>query len=275
MTDTEKLTRLFAALGASDPQVWAESEVGENLPQLARYRLLCALSQDIQAWDNASIDSLLDNRDDRAGTDAEGARAVDHAADVERIARAVARETTFSVLYRLADPDSDDLPADLRQQMPGWVLMETAPAGELTHRVLDALYEDLDTPGPPAQASRSRTVAEGWIREINLRPFCESLAAEVAYDFDDSDWLAIDTAFPGTDDEQPRSAWYTYPLVGRDRVDLHIARSVGGSEVSVSVQGTVDSRVRNRVELLLDIMARYDLMSRHGLVDDSSVRRGW
>lgn len=194
---------------------------------------------------------------------------------MERIARAVARETTFSVLYRLADPDSDDLPADLRQQMPGWVLMETAPAGELTHRVLDALYEDLDTPGPPAQASRSRTVAEGWIREINLRPFCESLAAEVAYDFDDSDWLAIDTAFPGTDDEQPRSAWYTYPLVGRDRVDLHIARSVGGSEVSVSVQGTVDSRVRNRVELLLDIMARYDLMSRHGLVDDSSVRRGW
>ncbi|WP_329545779.1 hypothetical protein [Streptomyces sp. NBC_01356] len=283
MSDVEKLTRLFAALGASDPRGWAESEAEENLPQLARYRLLRALSQDIQAWDTASIDSLLSDGDDsddsdhhaeRAGTDAERARAVDHAADAERIARAVARETTFSVLYRLADPDSDDLPADLRQQMPGWVLMETAPAGEPTHRVLGALYEDLNTLGPPAQASRSGTVAEGWIRQTNLRPFCESLATEVAYDFDDSDWLAIDTALLDTDDEQPPSAWYTYPLVGRDRVDLHIARSVGGSEVSVSVRGTVDNRVRTRVELLLDIMARYDLMAGYGLVDDGSGHRG-
>ncbi|MFD3929448.1 hypothetical protein [Streptomyces sp. NPDC058614] len=282
MTDAEKLTRLFAALGASDPQGWAESAVEENLPQLARYRLLRALSQDIQAWDTASINSLLDDGDgdgrnhhaERACTDSQRARALDQAADTARIARAVARETTFSVLYRLADPDSDDLPAELRQQMPGWVLMETAPAGEPTHRVLGALYEDLDTLGPPAQASRSRTVAEGWIWETNLRPFCESLAAEVAYDFDDSDWLAIDTALPDTDDEQPRSAWYTYPLVGRDRVDIHIARSVGGSEVSVSVQGTVASRVRDRVELLLDIMARYHLMAGYGLVDDGSGHRG-
>lgn len=193
--------------------------------------------------------------------DAEENRVLDHAADVEWIARAVARETTFGVLYRLADPDSDDLPAGLRQQLPGWTLMETAPAGGPTHRVLGALHEDLDTLGRSAKASRSRTVAEGWIWETNLRPFCESVSAEVAYDFDDSDWLAIDTALPTTDNEQPRSAWYTYPLVGHSRVDLRIARSVCGTEVSVSVQGAMGSRVRTRIELLLDVMARYEIAS--------------
>ncbi|MGW3287369.1 hypothetical protein ACWDR3_22300 [Streptomyces sp. NPDC001002] len=135
--------------------------------------------------------------------------------------------------------------------------METTPAGELTHRAMDALYEDLDSLDSLADASRSRTVAQGWIWGDNLRPFCESLAAEVAYDFDDSDWLAIETALSDTDDEQPRSAWYVYPLVGHSRVDLQLARSVGGSEVSVSVQGNVNSRVRARLDLLLNIMARY------------------
>ena len=249
MTDAETIGRLLAALGAEDPHGWAESEVEETLPQLARYRLLRALSQDIEAWDTASVASLRDRS--MAGE----ARATDPVAEAAWIARAVARETVFGVLYRLAD--SDALPTALRQQMPGWVLMETTPAGELTHRVLDALHEDLDTLDSPAEAPRSKTVAEGWIRETNLRAFCESLAAEVAYDFDDSDWLAIDTALPHTDDEQPPSAWYIYPLVGRTRLDLHVARSVGGSEVSVSVQGTVSSRSRIRVELLLDVMARY------------------
>jgi hypothetical protein len=254
VSENEKITRLFAALGADDPQGWAESEVAENLPQLARYRFLRALSQDIEAWDTASVSSLRDD------SDAEGATESNPTMDLGRLARLVAREMAFSVLRRLADPDSDDLPADIRQQMPGWVLTETTPAGEPTHRSLDCLYEDLDTVVDSSPGTQpSRTVATGWIWLSNLRPFCEYLAAEVEYDFDDSDWLAIDTALPETDDDQPRSAWYTYPLVGRDRVNLQIARSVNGDEVSVSVQGTVDSRVRSRVELLFDIMARYAL----------------
>ncbi|MEU6601934.1 hypothetical protein [Streptomyces flaveolus] len=257
MTDAEKITRLFAALGAEDPESWAGSEVREDLPQLARYRLLRALWQDIRAWDSASVDSLRD------ATDAQGATAPDHAVDLGRLARLVARETTFGVLYRLADPDGDGLPAGMREQMPGWVLTETTPAGEPTHRVLGALYEDLNTMGDPSVgAPRSRTVAEGWIWGTNLRPFCEALAAEVAYDFDDGDWPAVEAALPDTDDEQPRSARYTHPLVGRDRIDLHIARSVGGTEVSVSIEGSLNSRTRNRVELLLEVMARYEIAPR-------------
>ncbi|MFE5891258.1 hypothetical protein ACFQ6E_20235 [Streptomyces sp. NPDC056462] len=254
MSDDEKISRLFAALGADDPHSWAESEIEENLPQLARYRFLRALSQDIQAWDTSSVNCLRDV------SDAEGAIESDPTMDLGRLARLVARETAFSVLCRLADPDSDGLPADIRQQLPGWVLTETTPAGEPTHRSLDCLYEDLNTViDSSGDTPPGKTIAAGWIWLTNLRPFCEYLAAEVEYDFDDSDWLAIDTALPETDDDQPRSGWYTYPLVGRDRIDLQIARSVNGDEVSVSARGTVASRVRSRVELLFDIMARYEL----------------
>ncbi|MER5937580.1 hypothetical protein ABT121_09710 [Streptomyces sp. NPDC001928] len=254
MSGDEKISRLFAALGAADPHSWAESEIEENLPQLARYRFLRALAQDIQAWDTSSVNSLRDD------SDAEGAIESDPTMDLGRLARLVAREAAFNVLRRLADPDSDDLPADIQQQLPGWVLTETTPAGEPTHRALDCLYEDLNTVvDSSGDTQPSKTIAAGWIWLTNLRPFCEYLAAEVEYDFDDSDWLAIDSALPETDDDQPRSAWYAYPLVGRDRIDLQIARSVNGDEVSVSAQGTVNSRVRSRVELLFDIMARYAL----------------
>ncbi|MFJ4782910.1 hypothetical protein [Streptomyces sp. NPDC088794] len=250
MTDAAKIAGLFAALGAEDPQGWAVSEVEENLPQLARYRLLRALWQDVQSWDRASIGALHDE------VNAETA-SVDQVVDLGRIARLVARQATFDVLYRLADPDGDELPATVREQLPGWRLTETSPAGRPTHRALDALYEDFDAVGPETEAIQSRTVAAGWIWDANTRPFCESLAAEVGYDFDDSDWQAIAGALPDTDDDQPRATWFTYPLVGRSRIDLRIARSVGGSEVSVHVEGPATSRFRIRIELLLGIMARY------------------
>jgi hypothetical protein len=59
--------------------------------------------------------------------------------------------------------------------------------------------------------SDDEKVAAGWIWLTNLRPFCEYLAAEVGYDFDDGDWPAIDTALPDTDDDRPPSDWYTHP----------------------------------------------------------------
>jgi hypothetical protein len=59
VADRGKLTRLLAALGADDPQVWADSEAEEDIPQLARYRLLRALAQDVRAWN--SIGALGEN----------------------------------------------------------------------------------------------------------------------------------------------------------------------------------------------------------------------
>ncbi|CAM5635359.1 hypothetical protein SMICM304S_04106 [Streptomyces microflavus] len=51
MTELDRLTALFEALGADgDAPDWAESEAEEGLPQLARYRLLRTVWQDVNAW---------------------------------------------------------------------------------------------------------------------------------------------------------------------------------------------------------------------------------
>ncbi|MFW6722785.1 hypothetical protein ACHZ98_22000 [Streptomyces sp. MAR4 CNY-716] len=111
----------------------------------------------------------------------------------------------------------------------------------------------------PAATERAADglVACGWIWESNARAFCDSLAAEVGYDFDDSDWQAIETALPGTDDDQPPSSWYVYPFVGRDRVDLRVAQGVGGAEISVRIEGAVGTRTRHRIAAVLDLMSQY------------------
>ncbi|WP_143590151.1 hypothetical protein [Thermoactinospora rubra] len=80
-----------------------------------------------------------------------------------------------------------------------------------------------------------------------MRVFCEVVASLVGYEFDDLDWLAVETALPGTDDEQ-EERWYDYPLVGSTaRLDLKLARSVGGSEISVEAKRSDESRSRRPV----------------------------
>ncbi|WP_455351442.1 hypothetical protein [Streptomyces sp. SYSU K217416] len=157
MTEIDRLAGLFAALGADDPQSWARSEAEENIPQLARYRLLRMLWQDIDGWSSAAPDWI--------GTfqrDGSAAGAVERALrlgvtpdDLGAVAREVSRETVFALLHRLCDPTGEDLGAGVEEQLPGWCLAETSPSGEHTGRHLDALYEDLNGLDPRAQESEA------------------------------------------------------------------------------------------------------------------------
>lgn len=99
----------------------------------------------------------------------------------------------------------------------------------------------------------------GWIKEENARVFCEILASLIGYDFDDLDWQAVESALPYTDDEQSARR-YDYPLVGATaRLDLRLARAVGGTEISVEVYGAADDVLRAQVELACDLAATYVL----------------
>ncbi|QKW43377.1 hypothetical protein [Streptomyces microflavus] len=145
MTELDRLTALFEALGADgDAPDWAESEAEEGLPQLARYRLLRTVWQDVDAWAAEAPRWVAAYR-----TDGVAAGAVDRALaagltpeDLGELAREVARETAFGVLYALADPADGSLPAEIEEQLPSWRLAELDPAGEPTGRHLDALHED-------------------------------------------------------------------------------------------------------------------------------------
>ncbi|MFE1989591.1 hypothetical protein [Streptomyces mirabilis] len=78
---------------------------------------------------------------------------------------------------------------------------------------------------------------EGWIWHENVQPFLALLARYAGYDFDDTDWQAVELGLEATDDEH-LDRWYSYPLVGSDhRVEVHLANAVEGDEVSVRVVG--------------------------------------
>ncbi|MFJ3310955.1 hypothetical protein ACIPSA_50120 [Streptomyces sp. NPDC086549] len=77
----------------------------------------------------------------------------------------------------------------------------------------------------------------------------------VGYDFDGTDWQAVELGLEATDDEHT-DRWYSYPLVGSDhQVDVHLAKAVGGYEVSVRVAGISDPELRLRADTLMAAFA--------------------
>jgi hypothetical protein len=128
------LRACFEALGADDPEGWALSEITENIPQLARFLALRSVWPDlIDSWAAPgsleaipAANRLLSNGANRD--------------DLAQLARASAYEAVFGLLYRLTAYGRDDeAPAD----SPGWRLMETTAAGELTGRAVLSLHESL------------------------------------------------------------------------------------------------------------------------------------
>ncbi|MFC8536850.1 hypothetical protein ACFUJY_23425 [Streptomyces sp. NPDC057249] len=154
--DMDRLARLFDALGAEDAEGWAESEAEEGLPQLARYRFLRMVWQDIDAWSTTASDWVAAYRAaGAAGGAVERAVALGLTADeLGEIAREVARETAFALLQGLDDPARGDEPDEVAGRLPGWALAELSARAEPTGRVLGALHEDLNETEPQTPTSR-------------------------------------------------------------------------------------------------------------------------
>lgn len=129
-----QLLGAFSQLGCDDPEGWARSEIGEDIPQLARYRFLRTLwPQVIDSWHDGIANVPAARRALEAGA-SQG--------DLAQLARAVAYETVFAMLYHLAADE------EATGQLPSWALAEIAPTGEPTGRHLDGLHEDLLTLDP-------------------------------------------------------------------------------------------------------------------------------
>lgn len=146
------LIRVFTALGAADPAGWADSELDEDIAQLARFLFLRGVRQAVARWEQpGAVEQLL------ADPQSPDALAQFEAAGIEPrtlalFASRVAHATAFDLAYRLADSDFVDHdpedpdgypPTELRDELPGWCLVETTPTGEHTDRHLDGLHEDV------------------------------------------------------------------------------------------------------------------------------------
>lgn len=147
-----RLVRVFTALGAADPEVWADSEVDEDIAQVSRFLFLRGVRQAAARWEQpGAVRQLLDDpqhADVRAQFEAAGVEP----RTLALFARQVAHATAFDLAYRLADSDFVDHdpedpggypPEELRGELPGWCLVETTPSGEHTGRHVDSLHEEI------------------------------------------------------------------------------------------------------------------------------------
>ncbi|MFF6778991.1 hypothetical protein ACFY8W_36330 [Streptomyces sp. NPDC012637] len=105
-----------------------------------------------------------------------------------------------------------------------------------------------------AESDWERAV-EGWIWNENVQPFLALLARYAGYHFNATDRQAVELGLQATDDEHP-DRWYSYPLVGSDHhLEVHLAKAVGGDEVSVRVAGTSDPELLLRADTLIAAFA--------------------
>ncbi|MGW6572746.1 hypothetical protein ACWGAN_11310 [Streptomyces sp. NPDC054945] len=57
--------------------------------------------------------------------------------------------------------------------------------------------------------------------------------------------------------QERADGWYSYPLVGEDlEVEVRLARSVGGDEVSVRIHGIATAELELRADTLLTAFAQ-------------------
>ncbi|MFD5445727.1 hypothetical protein [Streptomyces tendae] len=106
----------------------------------------------------------------------------------------------------------------------------------------------------PAQADADEEL-EGWVWNESVLPFLALLASYAGYDFDGTDWQAVEFALEATDDEHP-DRWYSYPLLGSNHhLKVHLAQAVGGNEVSVHLAGASSPELLLRADPLIAAFA--------------------
>jgi hypothetical protein len=98
-------------------------------------------------------------------------------------------------------------------------------------------------------------VPRHWFYEENLRPVSEILASYARYEFDPSDWDAIEAGVRSTDSE--RGNLYDYTFFGRDTVKASFARDPGSSVVWID--WSAPPELDTRIQALVDIAAHWIL----------------
>jgi len=154
-----ELVSIFRALNADDPESWAQSEISEDIPQLARFLALRRIWPEyIDSW-TREPDRWVTQSVNGAGNDPQGDFADAGAAlkrmtergvspaDIAAVARMVAYETVFAVLDHIDEGYDPDAPEDA----PGWLLMETRADGRTTGRHVRGLHESILTMDPSAR----------------------------------------------------------------------------------------------------------------------------
>ena len=156
----KELTDLFRKLGAANPEGWAQSQIQEGIPQLARYLFLRQawrniVSEDDAAWIERGIDRAEKHPDEpyagvghalkklraRGATDDE----------ITDLVRGMQAELLFSFCYLLEDPgDVEAEVADI-----AWALTQVDDDGKIIGSIR-ALHESVLQTDPTGREMRPK-----------------------------------------------------------------------------------------------------------------------
>lgn len=154
------LTQLFAELGAPDPEGWARSQLGEGLPQLARFLFLreawrAVLAEGDTAWIDPTIAASRAQPDAPfAGVGAALARLRDAGArdeDIAEVVRGMQAAALFAFCRLVDDPG---LPEPELSDV-SWALVQVSPGGEVLAQIA-GLHESVLETDPTGREMRPR-----------------------------------------------------------------------------------------------------------------------
>ena len=163
-TSEGELTALFACLGASDPELWARSQVEEGIPQLMRYLFLKAAWKDVNrdgdtSWIAREIsDATAHPATPYAGLGLGLEHCVKQGVDpsvLNEMIRCAQARMIFRMSYLLDDPNCDDLE---ELEDVSWGLFQTDDDGRPTGPLIEGLHEsvlELDPTGREMRPSEA------------------------------------------------------------------------------------------------------------------------
>ena len=160
-TKSSRLTHLFEVAGAPDPQSWAESELSEDIPQLARFlflrqawRLVVA-DMDVQ-WIDREVEHARRHPDaPGAGMGQSLSRLLSGGArreDLTELVRAAQWQLLHGLCYQLSDPAIEE--PELRGV--GWGLFEVNEEGKIG-RPIGGLHESVLETDPTGREMRPKS----------------------------------------------------------------------------------------------------------------------
>jgi hypothetical protein len=158
-SELEVLTERFTALGASDPRSWAESQLSEGIPQLARFLFLRQAWRQIvpendSSWISAEIESAQNEPDapfagaGHALAKLRGLGASD--SDLTDLVRGMQAQLLSGFAYLLDDPALEEEPF---AEGVSWALCQLTDEGAL---MMDGLHESVLELDPTGREMRPR-----------------------------------------------------------------------------------------------------------------------
>ena len=157
----DDLISIFRTLGANDPESWANSEVDENIPQLARFMFLkgawqLVVSDEDTSWIASLLQNVPSGSSDPFADAAHSIRAMLDAgvskSVIARLVRAVQSEFLSDLCYMMDDPGS----IEGNDECVDWSLIENDDDGN-PGRIINGLHESVIETDPTGRECRPKT----------------------------------------------------------------------------------------------------------------------